>query len=159
MKTPSLPFEDLCRAAIEEGNLEAIRSASIVTDSETLWALFSTLHDKVIKTDYYGERKRGIIIVVHRVERTTFLKVINLEAIDDANLMAATAHLKKHRLRWCWRESPDDSTPKKDMNAFRRVISYNFGGVKIVVEDGNQVLSSAHDCDELEDVVAFEPWV
>ncbi|XXH01275.1 hypothetical protein Hte_007629 [Hypoxylon texense] len=162
MDTPSLPFEDLCRAAMGEDKLDAIRSASFVTDAETLWALFSTLHDKVIGSDYRDQSFKGITILAHTVEGTTFMKVINIEEIDGFSVKSATAHLKKHRLTWCWTENSEDSPPPRDMDAFRRVISYNFGDLKIVVEDGNQVLSCPHECDKLEDegsVKAFEPWV
>ncbi|KAI1771503.1 hypothetical protein F4818DRAFT_445193 [Hypoxylon cercidicola] len=154
MDTPSLPFEDLCRAAIEQGMLGTISSASIVTDTETLWALFSTLHDKVAGLNH-ASRVKGIVLVVQAVDQITFIKAINSRVGDNLNLKVATAYLKNHGLQWCLKE---DGGSK--MDAFKRVVSYEFGDIKMVVEDGNQTLSTAHKCDGLdeENVLASEQW-
>lgn len=140
---------------MEEGKLDAIGSASIVIDADSLWALFSTLFDRVTHCDY-NQRLKGIILVAHAVANTTFLKAINSEAVDDDPLKAATAHMKKRGIQSCMKE--ENATYE---NAFKRVISYKFGGIKMVVEDGNQILPTAHQCKGAndDDILAFDPWV
>lgn len=148
---PSLAFEDLCRAAREEGKLHAIQSASIITDTETLWGLFSALHDKVAHLDY-GKQNKGISVVIHTVNDIILMKAVNSEAIGDVSLKAATGHLRKHGLNWCWTSRCDldnGSSVESSLNAFKRVVGYNIGDMKLVVEDINQAVSTEHKCKAL----------
>lgn len=135
----SLPFENLCRAAIETGNLNAILSATFITDSQTLWALFSTLHDKATDRSY-DKRRKGIILVVQVVWDNIFIKAINCDKVDGATLTAATVFLQNRYLQWCLKDGD------KCVNSFTRVVSYKLGDIKLVVEDDNQILLTSHEC-------------
>ncbi|KAI0165299.1 hypothetical protein GGR52DRAFT_585329 [Hypoxylon sp. FL1284] len=141
VERPSLAFEDLCRALIEEGKLSMIQSAVIVTDTATLSALFSTLLDKVVSKKYPKKRK-GFAFVVQRAGRVTFLKSVSKDAAGDSILTAATRHLKQHGLHSC---------PKPNNQVFKRAVKYRFGDVNLIVEDGNQVSYSGHACKGLEE--------
>ncbi|KAI1760553.1 hypothetical protein GGR53DRAFT_77748 [Hypoxylon sp. FL1150] len=151
---PNLPFENLCRAAMEEGKLDGICSASIVIDADSFWALFSTLFDTLVDTTY-SRRRKGIMLVGHAVANTTFLKAVNSEAVDSDGIKAATNCMKKYGIQSCMKQGAQYT------NAFKRVISYYFGDIKMVVEDGNQVLPTAHECTGVndDDVVAYDTWV
>ncbi|XXH01276.1 hypothetical protein Hte_007630 [Hypoxylon texense] len=186
MDRPSKAFENLCFAAVKEGKLDDIRSADFVTDTETLWCLFSTVYDyasesktpdseasksesgkkkaskskasKHIYTKAYA-KKKGLCVAGQVVNGTIFMKALNTNAIDEEDVKAATAHLRDHGLQWCWSVKGESGGPHI-LNSFKRVVKYKFGDMTLVVEDSSQVLSTAHDCSEIqdEDFVERDNW-
>ncbi|KAI1453494.1 hypothetical protein F4805DRAFT_478330 [Annulohypoxylon moriforme] len=149
---PFLGFESLCCAAIEKGLLSSIKSAKIVTDVSTLWALFITLHCRISGRRYgdHNKHEKGPWIAVEVVEGTIFMKLMNLHNCDHWSNKAATDHLKKEGTEWChgpaaegaWKEPQEGKT-------FKRVISYTFGEINMVVVDEMQALCAPHVCQAL----------
>ncbi|KAI1099625.1 hypothetical protein F4804DRAFT_337040 [Jackrogersella minutella] len=147
---PEFSFEKLCRAAIEEGQLDSIKSAAFVTDTDTLWALFSTLHAQVLGRRF-NKHMKGIVLSLHSAGNTVFMKVLNRHVADKECVNFGMAHLKENGLQWCNDvETDDHSSEAQELNSFKRVISYNFGQLKMVVEDGHQILSARPGCHHLD---------
>ncbi|KAI1397045.1 hypothetical protein F4819DRAFT_101062 [Hypoxylon fuscum] len=150
---PNLAFDDLCRAALETGKLHAIKSAAFATDTETMWGLFSTLlnhvrgqtHSKKKK----GEATRGINLTLHKVENTIFMKLLNPYAANDLDTMTATTCFKKDGLKWCWtmENHPDRSAMT---NTFKRVTKFDLCDISMVIEDGDRILPTRHECKKLD---------
>ncbi|KAI0381213.1 hypothetical protein F5Y04DRAFT_289098 [Hypomontagnella monticulosa] len=153
MDHPVFPFDNLCYAAAEVRKLDAVESSEFVTDIDTLWLIFSTLLDKVLGyAPYKAEHMKGFCIAVHIVGNTIFMKILNPQSASHVGptTKAAAAHLKKHGIQWC--ETVNANCPPQGSNGeiqkqFKRVISYNLGGHRMVVEDGDQVLPTQHVCE------------
>ncbi|KAI0381214.1 hypothetical protein F5Y04DRAFT_281188 [Hypomontagnella monticulosa] len=157
-RRPEGYYDDLCRGAQEVGKSNVIQEASFVSDVETLGALATALRDKVTRRDVSlrERKKRGIIIAAHKVGSTIFLKVISPHATEslrdaDSHVVAcAMDQLKKKFLQRCPGVIADrNSKSLQELNAYKRVLSYRLGGLKIIVEDSNQAISTAHECNVL----------
>ncbi|KAI1658742.1 hypothetical protein F4813DRAFT_395628 [Daldinia decipiens] len=151
MDRPYLAFDSLCRAALENEKLMAIKSAAFVTDIDTIWGLFATL--KGVGTPYDSlnhkqKQTKGICLAVHVVNGTIFMKIVNSHHVDgNHHFKAATYHLNKNGPQWCW--SPcvnDESNKTNELNNFKRIMSYEFSGLTMVVEDPYQTLMAPHCC-------------
>ncbi|KAI1214301.1 uncharacterized protein F4807DRAFT_121058 [Annulohypoxylon truncatum] len=157
---PELYFENLCYAAIEQGQLGSIKSAQFVTDVDTLWGLFATLHSKVsgYKHGVQSKKQKGLWMAVEVVGHTIFMKALNLHHCDDWVAKAATDHLKKDGMKWCNRAAVEGGwTEPQKPKAFNRVISYTFGDIGMVVQDDHQMLLTNHVCQALDHGVVKGP--
>ncbi|XXH01273.1 hypothetical protein Hte_007627 [Hypoxylon texense] len=137
IEKPRLVFEDLCRAAIEAGKKNDLQNADLLTDTQTLWALFETIHEKYRKTKV-KKNDKGICIAVQIEHATTYIKVLNSYEVDGMALTDATSELKKAQRGHPMIEV-GPSNAREPLNAFKRVLSYGWNGIKIIVEDDNQV--------------------
>ncbi|KAI0882658.1 uncharacterized protein GGS22DRAFT_195882 [Annulohypoxylon maeteangense] len=145
---PKLYFENLCCAAIEQQQLNLIKSAKFVTDVDTMWGIFATLHTEVTNKKHGDKYKRnkGLFIAVEVIDRTVFMKILNLHNCDDWDVKIAATYLRKEATHWCygpavqggWKEPQETKT-------FKRVISYAIGDIRMVIQDEKQALSAHHD--------------
>ncbi|KAI0002382.1 hypothetical protein F4779DRAFT_635258 [Xylariaceae sp. FL0662B] len=139
-----LAFEDLCYAAKEKGKLDDIRSASFVTDTETLAAIFEMLSDHQFQTSRKARNRASARVSIHTVHGTTFMKVDSSNAFiaKDKTIIAATEHLRREGLDYCGSVEHQ----QKERTAHKRVISYDFGNIGLVVEDSNTISRTKYTC-------------
>lgn len=145
---PELFFENLCLSAIEHGQISAIKSANFVTDIDSMWGLLAAIHTKVFGAKYGSTTKkaRGPMITVEAIHGIIFMKILNVHECDRTDIQVAEAHLKKDGVDWCYAQAAaegkweEPQTPK----AFKRVISYTFGDIRMVIQDDKQALSTQH---------------
>lgn len=137
MEKPHLPFEDLCRAVIEKGKKDDLQNADITTDTQTLWAIFQSIYEKSQKTKV-KKHDKGICLAVHIEHATTYIKVVNSYEIDGEALTAATSKLKEARQGYLSVKVGPSKT-RESLNAFKRVLSYGWGGMELIVQDDNQI--------------------
>ncbi|KAK6956157.1 hypothetical protein Daesc_001430 [Daldinia eschscholtzii] len=155
---PHLAFEDLCRAAVETGKFDIIKEASIVTSTDTLAVMLSILR-KVANQREGTKKSRSdpvMCLTIHVVGNIIFMEILNSNSADGKDLKAATVHLAKHGPQWCWDPTAYESPSAPQMlNTYKRVVSYELGGIKMVVEDSNQILESSHKCEgfDVEDLL------
>ncbi|KAI1771504.1 hypothetical protein F4818DRAFT_445194 [Hypoxylon cercidicola] len=141
MAKPFLAFEDLCRALVEGDKSVDLQNADLATDTETLWAIFETIHQKVSNAKIKNGA-RGICLAIHIEDATTFIKVLNLYEIDDKALVAATEELKKARKGHPLVKVGPSNTSEA-LNVFKRVVQYGWRGTRFIVQDENQINHSA----------------
>ncbi|KAI1412791.1 hypothetical protein F5Y13DRAFT_189997 [Hypoxylon sp. FL1857] len=145
LERPYYAFEDTCRAAMYtsdsnlESNLESIKDASFITDTDTLSYLYHIVQDKVAN-NVHPNNQRGIFITVHDVDGKTFLKSLNGYMIDRNH--TATKHLRENTLRHYWRLGGGSQEPL-NLNVYKEVISYRLGDYSFVVEDPDQVATTS----------------
>ncbi|KAI1086838.1 hypothetical protein F5B19DRAFT_109391 [Rostrohypoxylon terebratum] len=132
--------EDLCRAAEETKNLDDIRSASFVTDVETLSAMFMTIHDQVVRKEY-DKNLEGMCFNIHSENGITFMKTLNSSQFYGRFRLAADNHLKTRVVHRPLLIAKELGNPTK-LHDFKRVVSYQFGDYSLVVEDPNQITHS-----------------
>lgn len=148
-------FENLCNAATEQQQLNTLRSAHFVTDVDTLWALFSTIHTRVSQRLHEANYVNpGFCIAAEVVNGTIFMKIMNIHHCNDYVLKSARAHIEKSGLRFCHATATQRNLEPQNMpNKFKRVIKYGLGEIKMVIEDDRQVLSIDHHSQALSDGV------
>ncbi|KAI0101180.1 hypothetical protein F4814DRAFT_456112 [Daldinia grandis] len=160
MDRPYLAFDSLCRAAMENGELRSIKSAAFVTDIDTVWGLFSTLNGSNFNCKL--KKAKGICLAVHVVDCTIFMKIVNSHHVDgNQHSKAATHHLTKNGRKWCWSPRVDvESNKQNELNTFKRIMSYEFGGLTMVVEDPYQTLLTPHSCEGVskKDLKVQDDW-
>lgn len=112
-------------------------NADLVTDTSTLWSIIKTVYEKV-KGRTLPKKDTGITLTVQIEHGTTFLKVINDYVVDEEALAEATARLKHARQGHpAIRAGPD--RVREPLNVSRRVLSYGFGDLSLIVEDDNRI--------------------
>ncbi|KAI0901113.1 hypothetical protein F4806DRAFT_181483 [Annulohypoxylon nitens] len=150
---PELFFENLCLGAIEQGQISAVKSADFVTDIDSLWGLLAAVHAKVsgVKYGRTGKKARGLMIIVQVIHGIIFMKILNLHDCDRTNIQVAEAHLKKDGVDWCYAQEAAEGKREESQTskAFKRVISYTFGKIRMVIQDDKQALSTRHSCPAL----------
>ncbi|XDG04972.1 hypothetical protein ABKA04_004587 [Annulohypoxylon sp. FPYF3050] len=132
--------EDLCRAAEETRKLDDIKSASFVTDVETLSAMFMTIHDQVAHREDTNNTE-GMCFNIHSENGVTFMKTLNSSQFYGRFRLAADNHLKTRVVHRPLLIAKDLEKPTK-LHEFKRVVSYQFGEYSIIVEDPNQITNS-----------------
>ncbi|KAI5863694.1 hypothetical protein GGS23DRAFT_510784 [Durotheca rogersii] len=147
---PAFFFEDLCRVAMLQEKLEDLRGTHIVTDTESLWALFSVLHDidsylgtKVAKRDY------GLRLLLHTESGVTFMKVFNTYTTNGIAVESATQFVKENALEWCPSINNHELPTLNPPTSYKQVVTYTMGGLRLVVQDGDRICSTEHACEPL----------
>ncbi|KAI1650975.1 uncharacterized protein F4817DRAFT_367524 [Daldinia loculata] len=165
MDRPYLAFDCLCRAALENEKLKSIKSAAFVTDIDTIWGLFSTLNGVGTSCSNLNRKQKhakGICLAVHVVDGTIFMKIVNSHHVDgNHHYKAATHHLNKNSRQWCWGPCVGVKSNKpNELNTFKRIMSYEFSGLAMVVEDPYQTLTAPHSCGGIskQDLKVQDDW-
>ncbi|KAI0880509.1 uncharacterized protein GGS22DRAFT_197563 [Annulohypoxylon maeteangense] len=136
--SPRFAYEDLCRAAEGVKKLNAIESASFVTDAETLSAILRTVHDQLIHRNREDDDIEGMCFNIHSEHGVTFMKTLNSSQLQGPFHYAASNHLRTNVVQK-YHLAGRDLRGLKELNEFKRVVSYRFGDHPLVVEDPNQV--------------------
>ncbi|OTB15261.1 hypothetical protein K445DRAFT_22753 [Daldinia sp. EC12] len=137
---PHLAFEDLCRAAVKTGKFDIIKEASIITSTDTLGVVLSILRKVANQREGTKKSKSDPVmcLTIHVVGNIIFMEILNSNSADGKDLKAATVHLAKRGPQWCWDSTAYESPSAPQMlHTYKRVISYDLGGIKMVVEDSN----------------------
>ncbi|KAI1760554.1 hypothetical protein GGR53DRAFT_526010 [Hypoxylon sp. FL1150] len=137
---PYIPYDDLCRILLHQNKKRDLLNADLVTDTNTLWALFEAIYQKALGNTY-PDKDKGISLAVQIEQGTTFLKVLNGYVVDGETLTEATARLKQARQGHPTIMAGSDHV-RVPLNVSRRVISYGFDSLNLIVEDDNRVLST-----------------